>query len=66
MDEEIDQIEKNQTLELVPRPKDKNMVGTKWIFKKPDPGGYRWPPKFFDWLKTVFWQFWQFTIFSSF
>jgi hypothetical protein len=23
-----------------------------------DPGGYRWPPTFFDWLKTVFWQFW--------
>jgi hypothetical protein len=21
---------------------------------------------FFDWLKTVFWQFWQFTIFSRF
>jgi hypothetical protein len=19
-----------------------------------DPGGYRWPPTFFDWLKTVF------------
>jgi hypothetical protein len=31
-----------------------------------DPGGYRWPPTFFDWLKTVFWQFWQFTIFSRF
>jgi hypothetical protein len=33
MDEELDQIEKNQTWELVPRPKDKNVVGTKWIFK---------------------------------
>jgi hypothetical protein len=31
-----------------------------------DPGGYRWPPTFSKWLKTVFWQFWQFTIFSSF
>jgi hypothetical protein len=31
-----------------------------------DPGGYQWPPTFSDWLKTVFWQFWQFTIFSSF
>jgi hypothetical protein len=31
-----------------------------------DPGGYRWPPTFSNWLKTVFWQFWQFTIFSSF
>jgi hypothetical protein len=33
MNEEFDQIEKNQTLELVPRPKDKNVVGTKSIFK---------------------------------
>ena len=31
-----------------------------------DPGGYQWPPTFSDWLKTVFWQFWQFTISSSF
>jgi hypothetical protein len=31
-----------------------------------DPGGYRWPPTFSDWLKTDFWQFWQFTIFSRF
>jgi hypothetical protein len=28
-----------------------------------DPGGYRWPPTFSRWLKTVFWQF---TIFSRF
>jgi hypothetical protein len=34
--------------------------------KHRDPGGYRWPPTFSDWLKTVFWQFWQFTIFSRF
>jgi hypothetical protein len=33
---------------------------------KLDPGGYRWPPTFSNWLKTVFWQFWQFTIFSRF
>jgi hypothetical protein len=33
MNEKLDQIEKNQTSELVPRPKDKNVVGTKWIFK---------------------------------
>jgi hypothetical protein len=31
-----------------------------------DPGGYRWPPTFSDWVKTIFWQFWQFTIFSRF
>jgi hypothetical protein len=34
MHEELDQIERNQTWELVPRPKEKNVVGTKWIFKK--------------------------------
>eukprot|EP00253_Pinus_taeda_P035842 PITA_35842 len=34
MDEELEQIEKNNTWELVPRPKDKNVIGTKWIFKK--------------------------------
>jgi hypothetical protein len=34
--------------------------------KKGDPGGYRWPPTFSKWLKTVFWPFWQFTIFSRF
>eukprot|EP00253_Pinus_taeda_P027958 PITA_27958 len=33
MDEELEQIEKNNTWELVPRPKDKNFIGTKWIFK---------------------------------
>eukprot|EP00253_Pinus_taeda_P033860 PITA_33860 len=33
MDEELEQIEKNNTLELVPKPKDKNVIGTKWIFK---------------------------------
>ena len=33
MNEELDQIEKNETWELVPRPKDKKIVGTKWIFK---------------------------------
>jgi hypothetical protein len=29
MDEELDQIEKNDTWELVPRPKDKNVIDTK-------------------------------------
>eukprot|EP00253_Pinus_taeda_P021347 PITA_21347 len=33
MDEELEQIEKNNTLELVPKPKDNNVIGTKWIFK---------------------------------
>eukprot|EP00253_Pinus_taeda_P005848 PITA_05848 len=33
MDEELEQIEKNNTWELVPRPKDKNVIGTKWILK---------------------------------
>eukprot|EP00253_Pinus_taeda_P031841 PITA_31841 len=33
MDEELEQIKKNNTWELVPRPKDKNAIGTKWIFK---------------------------------
>ena len=33
MEEEITQIEKNDTWELVPRPKDKNVIGTKWVFK---------------------------------
>ena len=33
MNEEFDQIEKNQTWDLVPRPKDKNAIGTKWVFK---------------------------------
>ena len=33
MDEELDQIEKNDIWELVPRPKDKNVIGTKWVYK---------------------------------
>ena len=32
MKEELNQIEKNETWELVPRPKNKNVMGTKWIF----------------------------------
>jgi hypothetical protein len=45
-----------------------NIVSTlhKLLTFHSDPGGYRWPPTFSDWLKTVFWQFWQFTIFSRF
>ena len=30
----MDQIEKNDTWELLPRPKDKNVIGTKWVFRK--------------------------------
>ena len=33
MNEELEQIEKNNTWELVPIPHDKNIIGTKWIFK---------------------------------
>lgn len=33
MTEEIEQIKKNETWTLVPRPKEKNVIGTKWIFK---------------------------------
>lgn len=33
MEEELNQIEKNNTWELVPRPKDKKVIGTKWVFK---------------------------------
>ena len=33
MNEELDQIVKNHTWELVPRPHDKNVIVTKWIFK---------------------------------
>jgi len=33
MNEELEQIEKNNTWELVPRPHSKNIIGTKWIFK---------------------------------
>ena len=33
MNEEIEKIEKNKTWTIVPRPKDKNVIGTKWVFK---------------------------------
>ena len=33
MNEELDHIERNETQELVPRPKDNNVIGTQWIFK---------------------------------
>jgi hypothetical protein len=34
MNEELDQIEKNQTWELVPRSKNKNVIGTKCVYNK--------------------------------
>lgn len=33
MHEELDQMKRNDTWELVPRPKDKNFIGTKWVFR---------------------------------
>ena len=33
MNEELDQIEKNNTWEFVPIPVDKNVIGSKWLFK---------------------------------
>jgi hypothetical protein len=33
MEEEIEQIEKNKIWSLVPRPEDKNVIGTKWVFR---------------------------------
>jgi hypothetical protein len=34
MNEELEQIEKNNTWELVPRPHDKNIIGTKMDIQK--------------------------------
>jgi hypothetical protein len=33
MEEELNQIEKNNTWTLVPRPNDQNVIGTKWVFR---------------------------------
>ena len=33
MNEELDQIEKNDTWELVPRKENKNVIGSKWVYK---------------------------------
>ena len=33
MEEEIEQIEKNKTWTLVPRPEEKNVIGTKWVYR---------------------------------
>jgi hypothetical protein len=33
MSEELDQIEKNDTWELIPRPANKNVIGSKSVYK---------------------------------
>jgi hypothetical protein len=33
MEEELDQTENSETWELVPRPKEKNVSGKKWVFR---------------------------------
>src|ERR1051325_7991024 len=33
MQEELDQFVRNQVWELVPRPSDKHIIGTRWVFK---------------------------------
>jgi hypothetical protein len=33
MEEELNQIEKNETWELAPRPKEKIVIGTMWVFR---------------------------------
>ena len=33
IEEEIEQIDKNKTWSLVPRPEDKNVIGTKWVYR---------------------------------
>jgi len=33
VNEELDEIEKNQKWKLVPRPTNKNVISTKWVFK---------------------------------
>jgi len=33
MQEELDQFKRNEVWELVPKPKDKSIIGTKWVFK---------------------------------
>ena len=33
MEEYLDQIEKNETWELVPRPSNKNVIDKKWVFR---------------------------------
>ena len=34
MEEEIEKIQKNKTWTLVPRPEEKKVIRTKWVFRK--------------------------------
>jgi hypothetical protein len=40
MDEELDQIENNDTWELVPRQKNKKVISTKWVFRNMNEDGH--------------------------
>ncbi|CAM8878647.1 unnamed protein product [Rhodiola kirilowii] len=40
MKEEMDSLMKNETWELVDRPKGQKLVGCKWIYKRKE--GYTW------------------------
>ena len=33
MQEKVNQLERNEVLELVPRPNDRSLISTKWVFK---------------------------------
>ena len=33
MQEELNQFERNEVWKLVPRPKDRTVIGTKWVFR---------------------------------
>ena len=40
MQEELNEFERNKACQLVPRPKNRSVVGTKWVFRnKPDADG---------------------------
>jgi len=40
MKEEMDNIEKNKTWQLVDKPRDKNVIGVKWVYRvKMNPNG---------------------------
>jgi hypothetical protein len=33
MNEELDQIEENNNWDLIPKPNQKNVIGTKWVYR---------------------------------